>query len=50
MSTPADVEVFEYPDCRKVGVSAGRQGQMGLRKLFHSERDVDYYDREPNEG
>lgn len=50
LSTLADVEVCEYPDSGKVGVSAGKHGQMGLRKLFRAESGVDYYDREPNEG
>lgn len=50
LSTLADVEVCEYPDSGKVGVSAGRRGGKGLRKLFRAEASVDYYDREPNKG
>jgi uncharacterized cupin superfamily protein len=47
LSTLADVEVCEYPDSGKLGVSAGREGGQGLRKLFRGETDVHYYDREP---
>lgn len=50
LSTLADVEVCEYPDSGKVGVSAGRRGGKGLHKLFRAEASVDYYDREPNKG
>ena len=48
LSTLVDVEVCEYPDSQKVGVSAGRQGEKGLRKIFRTEASVDYYDREPD--
>ena len=46
LSTLAEVEICEYPDSRKVGVWAGPPGELRLRKMFHAEADVDYYDRE----
>lgn len=46
LSTIGCVEVCEYPDSDKVGVFASEAGSPGLRKLFHEEADVDYYDRE----
>ena len=48
LSNLVDVEVCEYPDSGKVGVSTGRQGTTGLRKLFRAEISVEYYDREPD--
>lgn len=46
LSTVAEVEACEYPDSGKLGVFAQAPGQARLRKLFHAEADVDYYDRE----
>ena len=40
------VEVCEYPDSNKVGVFASGADDTQLRKLFHGETDVEYYDRE----
>jgi len=50
LSTLVDVEVCEYPDSQKVGVSAGRVGgaSSGLRRMFRAETGVEYYDREPD--
>ena len=47
LSTRVDIEVCEYPDSGKVLLSAGRDGGSRIRKMFRSEQDVDYYDREP---
>lgn len=41
LSRLADAEICDYPDSGKVGVFA-----EGLRKMFHVEAAVDYYDRE----
>ncbi|MCU0897856.1 MAG: cupin domain-containing protein [Burkholderiales bacterium] len=49
LSSLADVEVCEYPDSGKVGISAGEPDTPRLRKLFRAETDVDYYDRESTE-
>jgi uncharacterized cupin superfamily protein len=46
LSTLVDIELCEYPDSGKVGVSAERRGANPLRKLFRAESSVDYYDRE----
>ncbi len=46
LSNLEDVETCEYPDSRKLGVFARAPGCPRLRKLFHAEADVDYYDRE----
>lgn len=46
LSTLVDVEVCEYPDSRKVSIFAAVDGKPGLRKIFHAEATVDYYDRE----
>ncbi|MBV9724743.1 MAG: cupin domain-containing protein [Gammaproteobacteria bacterium] len=45
VSNLEEVETCEYPDSRKLGIFA-RAGSPRLRKLFHAEADVDYYDRE----
>lgn len=47
LSTQSTVEVCEYPDSRKVGVFCAEETGAGLRKMFHAETTVDYYDREP---
>jgi uncharacterized cupin superfamily protein len=49
LSNLVDVEVCEYPDSRKVLVSAGPRGARTLRKMLHAEVTVDYYDREKRE-
>jgi uncharacterized cupin superfamily protein len=46
ISTVAELEACEYPDSRKILVSARQPGQSGLRKIFRAEGTVDYYDRE----
>lgn len=46
VSTLAEVEVCEYPDSGKISVLSSRGGEVGLRKIFRAECDVDYYDRE----
>lgn len=46
VSTLAEVEVCEYPDSGKISVFSSRGGEAGLRKIFRTECDVDYYDRE----
>lgn len=46
LSNLAELEVCEYPDSEKVGISAGSKQAAGLRKIFRAEQVVDYYDRE----
>jgi len=46
LSNLEEVEVCEYPDSNKIGVFAGGAAETRLRKLFHGETDVEYYDRE----
>jgi len=46
LSSLETVEVCEYPDSNKLGVFAGSPGGARLRKLFRTETDVEYYDRE----
>jgi uncharacterized cupin superfamily protein len=46
ISTVAALEVCEYPDSGKVGVSVRGPAPARLRKLFRAEATVDYYDRE----
>ena len=46
LSTLVDVEACEYPDSRKILIVAGQRGKRKLRKIFHAEATVDYYDRE----
>lgn len=46
LSTLRDIDVCEYPDSGKVGVTAGRDGAVTLHKRFRGENTVDYYDRE----
>jgi uncharacterized cupin superfamily protein len=41
LSTLAEVETCEYPDSQKIGVTAGRPGEPGLRKMFRAETTVD---------
>jgi len=47
LSTQSTTEVCEYPDSGKVGIFAGAPGAPALRRMFHDEATVDYYDREP---
>lgn len=46
LSNIVDLEVCEYPDSQKLLVVSGKPGERGLRKMFRSETEVDYYDRE----
>lgn len=48
LSNLVEVEVCEYPDSEKVGISAKSKQAAGLRKIFRAEQVVDYYDREEN--
>jgi uncharacterized cupin superfamily protein len=50
LSNLANLEVCEYPDSNKVGIYASQTGSPRLRKLFHIETDVEYYDRETTES
>jgi uncharacterized cupin superfamily protein len=47
LSNVADVEVCEYPDSRKIGVTADGPETSRLRAIVRAEATVDYYDREP---
>lgn len=47
LSNQSDIEVCEYPDSNKVGVFCVSTDGTGVRKMFHGETTVDYYDREP---
>jgi uncharacterized cupin superfamily protein len=49
LSNLSDTEICEYPDSNKVGVFAAASDMPGLRKMFHGEATVDYYDREAME-
>ena len=49
LSTLAELEVCEYPDSSKVAVFASEAGTPRLRKLFLSETEVEYYERESTE-
>jgi uncharacterized cupin superfamily protein len=44
LSNVADVEICEYPDSNKVGISA--DAAPALHKRFRAEATVEYYDRE----
>ena len=46
LSSLHEMEVCEYPDSNKVGVFASQPGSPPLRKMFHAEGSVDYYDLE----
>lgn len=46
ISTVSEMEICEYPDSQKISAVAGRRGARIIRKLFRSEAEVDYYDRE----
>lgn len=46
VSTVSDIEVCEYPDSQKVSIVVGPRGKRNIRKMFFSETEVDYYDRE----
>lgn len=47
LSTLAEVEVCEYPDSDKIMLVTGKPGEPALRKMFHAEKTVDHYSREP---
>lgn len=49
LSNSADLEVCEYPDSGKIGVSARTPGEPRLRALHRSAAAVDYYDGESTE-
>ena len=46
LSTLVEVDACEYPDSQKVMVVSGKRDRRGVRKMFHAEATVDYYDRE----
>ena len=46
LSNNEALEVCEYPDSNKVAVFASEPGTPRLRKLFLSEAEVEYYERE----
>jgi uncharacterized cupin superfamily protein len=46
LSNVSDTEVCEYPDSNKIGVFATGAESSGVRKMFHAEATVEYYDRE----
>lgn len=46
VSTVSEIEVCEYPDSQKISAVVGPRGDRGVRKMFRSEAEVDYYDRE----
>ena len=50
LSNLSDTEICEYPDSNKVGVFVAASDTPGLRKMFHGEASVDYYDRESTES
>ena len=50
LSNLSDTEICEYPDSNKVGVFVAASETPGLRKMFHGEASVDYYDRESTES
>ena len=53
LSNNSDVEICEYPDSDKIGVTANTLGAPRLRGLHHRQAAVDYYDgerTEPPEG
>ncbi|MFC3711756.1 cupin domain-containing protein [Sphingoaurantiacus capsulatus] len=47
ISTLVPVESCEYPDSGKISIVAGKRAERLVRKMFRTEADVDYYDREP---
>jgi len=46
LSNRVDLEICEYPDSNKVLAYACQPGSPTLRKLYRTETDVNYYDRE----
>ena len=46
LSNNEALEICEYPDSNKVAVFASDSGTPRLRKLFLSETEVEYYERE----
>lgn len=46
VSTVAEIEVCEYPDSQKISAVVGPRGDRHVRKMFRSEAEVEYYDRE----
>ena len=49
LSNNEALEVCEYPDSSKIAVFASEAGTPRLRKLFLSETEVEYYERESTE-
>ncbi|RSY80999.1 cupin domain-containing protein [Sphingomonas koreensis] len=46
ISNLVEVESCEYPDSGKVSIVAGPRGARGLRHMFRTADDVDYYEGE----
>ena len=46
VSTLTEPDACEYPDSGKISIVSGKRGDRGLRKMFRTETDVEYYDRE----
>lgn len=49
LSNNVALEACEYPDSNKVAIFASEPGTPRLRKLFRSEAEVEYYERESTE-
>lgn len=46
VSTLGDLDACEYPDSGKISVVSGRPGVPGIRHIFRTGTEVDYYDGE----
>lgn len=46
LSNHSDIEICDYPDSGKIGVSASGSETTDLRRMFRAETPVDYHDRE----
>lgn len=46
ISNLVEVETCEYPDSGKVSIVAGPRGARGLRHMFRTDDNVDYYEGE----
>ena len=46
VSTLTELDACEYPDSGKISIVSGKRGDRDLRKMFRTESDVEYYDRE----
>ncbi len=50
LSTLAEIDICEYPDSGKVGVTVGQGDDVSFHRRFRdADGDVDYYDGEPTE-